>query len=106
MEYIKRNDFNLKEHGRKLPFIKQLRFKGESEYRIVWKGEKKEISIPIDFNSINRISISGDIKKEIANSLKALIRKIIGKDIEVTRSELYETDIWIKKSTHKQGAKK
>ncbi|MCL1967171.1 MAG: hypothetical protein FWF67_04755 [Fibromonadales bacterium] len=110
VEYIKRNDFDPKKHSKKLPFIKQLRFEGESEYRIVWKGEKKEISIPIDFNSINKIFISGDVKKEIADSLKILIQEIIGKNspkkIPINHSKLYENPHWKKKLTATKGAKK
>jgi len=102
VDYVEQNKFSLEEYGKKLPFVKQLRYKGESEYRIVWTGEKhKEISIPIDLNSIRRISISGDVKEEIADSLIALIRKIIGetlaKKIAVSHSKLYENKVWLNK---------
>jgi hypothetical protein len=110
MNYVEQNEFNLEEYKNKLPFTKQLRYKGEDEYRIIWIGEKnKDISIPIDLNSIERISISGDIKEEIANSLIVIIRKIIGetltKKITVIHSKLYENKIWLNKINPQQTGK-
>jgi hypothetical protein len=111
VEYIKRNDFDPKKHSKKLPFIKQLKYEKESEYRIVWAGEKsREIFIPIDFNSINKIFISGDVKKEIADSLKILIQEIIGKNspkkIPINHSKLYDYPYLKNQVTQTKGAKK
>ena len=41
VDYVEQNKFSLKEYNEILPFVKQLRYKGESEYRIVWTGEEE-----------------------------------------------------------------
>jgi len=64
---------------------------------------------PIDLNSIKRISISGDVKEEIADSLIYLIREKICKTlvpkIEVNHSRLYENKVWIGKINPKPRKK-
>jgi len=110
VSYVKQNNFSLEKYNKKLPFIKQFRYKSEAEYRVVCTGENKEMFIPIDLNSIKRISISGDIKEEIADSLIVLIRKRIGKTlankIEISHSRLYENKVWLKKINPPKGGQK
>jgi len=108
VDYVKQNEFNLKECNEILPFVKQLRYKGEREYRIVWIGEEEgenSVFIPINLNSINKIFISGDVKEEIADSLRHLIREIIGRKIKVIHSKLYENNVWIGKINPKPRKK-
>jgi len=61
-----------------LPFVKQWRFRDEEEYRFVWKGKEKsgkKIPLPINPESIRKIIISGNIKKELATNLRKIILK-------------------------------
>jgi hypothetical protein len=108
VEHIDRKKFDLKEHGKILPFIKQVRYKNEREFRIVWKGKKgkkeRNVFIPIDLKSIKRITVSGDIKERYARYLIKVIREMYGKelgDVEITRSELYESKMLVNKLTPK-----
>ncbi|MDR2554975.1 MAG: hypothetical protein LBC64_06055 [Fibromonadaceae bacterium] len=102
ISYKKQNKFKYETQKDKLPFIKQLRYKGEKEFRIVWTGEKEEkegASIYIEPKSIERIIISGDIKEELAKSLKDVIYTIAKDtfDGKVLYSWLYDNKVWKKR---------
>jgi len=102
VDYIEENEFRIEKYRESLPFVKQLRYKGEGEYRIIWTGKKAELGrafIEIDFDMIKRIVISGDIKEELANSLKEAIKKITGDDFapKVNNSRIFNNEIWKKR---------
>lgn len=112
VHHIKRCDLK-KESKEKLPFIKQWRYRNEKEFRFVWKGsekEAKEISLPINMESVIRIIISGDIGKNLFANLKNIISKIckdknIGK-ITVSHSNLFENEDFIIKTAGTKKLKK
>jgi len=99
VSYVEQNKFNLKKYGKILPFVKQLRYKGEDEYRIIWTGGKEGengVFIPIDFDLVKRIVISGDIKEELARSLISTIHTITKNTFakKVYYSQLYNNKVW------------
>jgi hypothetical protein len=104
ISYKKQNEFKLEKHKNKLPFIKQLRYKGEKEFRIVWTGEdegKEGVSIGIDLNSIEKLVISGDIQEKLAKSLITAIHTITKNALakKVFYSRLYNNKVWKNKLT-------
>jgi len=116
VEYIKQLEFGRMElESKDIPFVKQYRYRKEDEYRLIWKGSKKEaeknISIHINLDSIKKIVISGNIEKDEFKSLKEIIngiieKKIIDKKIEspitVSHSRIFRNIVLINKA----GAKK
>jgi len=105
VSYKKQNKFKYETQKDNLPFIKQLRYKGEKEFRVVWTGEKEEDAfIPINLDSIEKIIISGDIPEKLAKSLIKAIH-IITKDAfskKVFYSWLYDNKVWNKKAKGKK----
>jgi len=102
ISYKKQNKFKYETHKDNLPFIKQLRYKGEKEFRVVWTGTKEEkdgVSIHIEPKSIERIVISGDIPENLAKSLKDVIYTIAKDtfDGKVLYSWLYNNKVWNKR---------
>jgi len=106
VSYIKFRDLKDETQKCNIPFIKQLRYENEQEFRIVWTGEKEEkdgASIYIDPKSIEKIIISGDIPEKLAKSLIDAIHKITEKAFakKVFYSWLYDNKVWNKKAKNK-----
>lgn len=83
----------------KIPFTKRWPYRCENEFRILWEGKtsKSTIDVCIDFNSINKITLSQEIPAEVYESIKELLRDEIGNQThKINRSTLYENKRWIK----------
>jgi len=102
ISYKKQNKFKHETQKDKLPFIKQLRYKGEKEFRVVWTGGKGEddVCISINLGSIEKIVISSDIPEKLAKSLIDAIHKITGNVFakKVFYSWLYNNKVWNNKA--------
>ncbi len=89
-EVIELNDY---------PFIKRIPYQFENEFRILWEGKTKlkSIDLDIDLSSIDKITLSQRIPKELFTSFEKLLRTFINEyPIEINRSTLFENDKWIK----------
>ncbi len=83
----------------RIPFTKRWPYRCENEFRILWEGktDRSTIDVPIDFNSINKITISQGIPAEVYKSIKELLRDEIGNpEHKINRSTLFENKRWIK----------
>ncbi|GBU25160.1 hypothetical protein R83H12_01800 [Fibrobacteria bacterium R8-3-H12] len=103
ISYKKQNNLKEKTQKENLPFIKQIRYKGEKEFRIVWTGEKEEkegASIYIEPKSIEKIVISGEIPENLAKSLINAIHTITKNAFakKVFYSWLFNNKVWNNKT--------
>ena len=83
----------------RIPFTKRWPYRCENEFRILWEGKtnRSTIDVRIDFNSINKITLSQGIPAEVYKSIKELLRDEIGNQThKINRSTLYENRRWIK----------
>lgn len=83
-----------------LPYLKRRPYKDEMEYRAVYVdlNEPKPFhDISISLDCINRITLSPWLPTSLADSVKALLKKISGcSELEVVRSTLIENQEWKK----------
>ena len=103
VSYVKHHDLEDETQKCSLPFIKQLRYENEGEFRIVWTGTKEDkdgASIYIEPKSIEKIVISSDIPEKLAKSLIDAIHKITENAFakKVFYSWLYNNKVWNKKA--------
>jgi hypothetical protein len=82
-----------------IPFIKRYPYRIETEFRILWEGrtDEEKIEFDISLNSINKITISQNMPKDVYNTIVSLLREDF-KDPEkrINRSTLFENQRWIK----------
>lgn len=82
-----------------IPFIKRWPYRFEEEFRILWEGKTrgKATDLDIDLNSINKITLSQRMPKELYTSMERLLRANINDlSIEINMSTLFENRRWIK----------
>jgi len=105
MNYVKLNDLpkEIKKKTFKLndvPFLKRQPYNQEKEFRIVWEGIEQENEIKIfdiNFGVIDSITLSDSIPENVANSVKEIIRKIDGFDVErLYRGTVHDNKQWLK----------
>lgn len=81
-----------------LPFLKQLAFEHEREFRMVYESKarkvrKLDVSIPL--SCIDRITLSPWIHPDFSAHIKKVIRSIDGcKRLEIVRSTLIGNEQW------------
>jgi hypothetical protein len=83
----------------RIPFTKRWPYRCENEFRILWEGKtsRSTIDVHIDFDSINKITLSQGIPAEVYKSIKELLHDEIGDPTQkINRSTLYENRRWIK----------
>ena len=81
-----------------LPFVKRSGYRGEEEFRVIFRSSNKSVqshSVPISVHSISRVVLSPWLPKPLRQPIVSLLRSIDGcKDLEVTRSTLIESNQW------------
>ena len=72
IEEIENNTIELNDY----PFIKRYPYQFEKEFRILWEGKTvgKTIDLDIDLNSINKITLSQRMPKDLYTSIERLLR--------------------------------
>ncbi|HYI64174.1 MAG TPA: hypothetical protein VEW71_04740 [Allosphingosinicella sp.] len=82
----------------KLPFIKRWAYGDEGEYRVIFEDEAacedtQGVDLPLEL--IERIVLSPWTPRPLHDSLRSIFRKVgLPKNIEVTRSDLVDTEMW------------
>ena len=89
-----------------LPFLKRSAFKDEKEFRLIY-GQRANggliFSIPISFDSVNKIILSPWLPKETAKNIKKVLKNIADcSDIHIYQSTLVDNENW--KKLAKNGA--
>lgn len=84
-----------------IPFTKRVPYNCENEYRIIWEGDTVDTvhKIKLDLKAIKKITISGEMPKEIYTMVEAYLKELCLKDnpsLTINQSTLYENHEWIK----------
>jgi hypothetical protein len=83
-----------------LPFIKRIPYKHEKEFRALWESTTDEVghlNVPIELESITRITLSPWMHPTLRKNVVDLLKKIDGcKSIPMFRSTLIENEDWKK----------
>ncbi len=92
---VKENTIELEQ----IPFVKRHPYRVEREFRVIWEGrtDRDNIEMNIDLNSINRITISQNMPRDVCDTIVELLREHI-KDPEkkIIRSTIFENRRWIR----------
>lgn len=108
-QYIKLKDLNtLSKNVEILPYLKREAFEPEQEYRIVVVGsgvQKASINIPITLQSINRITFTNKLPKEVVDNLKESIN-IVAPELKgkLVRSTLFNNAKWSNHFSEQNGS--
>jgi len=97
VKYFKINDLEKGNTPKlsKLPFSKRWPYRVEHEYRFVHKSKKKmtTLEVPIDLESINKITIS----QKLPDAVSKTIKQILGNDVNiVNRSTILKNRKWLR----------
>lgn len=82
----------------RLPFTKRWPYRCEEEYRIIIELDAKATfyEIPIELDTINRITISQQMPRPIYNTIKSHLKEVWkNPDKRISHSTLYENKRWI-----------
>ena len=95
---IERKDFVIEID--KIPFTKRWPYRCEEEYRVIYETDKDinffEIDIPL--NTIQRITISQQMPKQIYDTIKQYLKDVTrNPEDKINHSTLYENKRWIKR---------
>jgi len=84
----------------RLPFLKRSQFQPENEIRLLWESKDESLStfeIPLELNSISRITLSPWLHLSLANGIRSLLKTIDGCDkLKIYRSTLIHNSDWMK----------
>jgi hypothetical protein len=79
-----------------LPFLKRKPYEPELEFRVVYEctnEEKKFLDVPIPLSCVERITLSPWLKKNIADSVRGLLRTVPGcSSKSITRTTLINNE--------------
>ncbi len=76
-----------------LPFIKRFPYRIEHEYRVIYEGKEKDVSMPFRGSQIRRITIAQSMPLPIFESNKAILADILP-GATIVRSTIYDSDKW------------
>lgn len=85
-----------------IPFTKRWPYRCEEEFRIIWEGsnEKECFEIDLDLSIINRITISQRMPDPVYSTIRMYLKGAFpNPDKKISRSTLYQNDVWIGKFT-------
>jgi len=83
-----------------IPFTKRWPYRCEEEFRIIWEGSAAEKCFEIDFDlsMISRITISQRMPEPVYATIREYLKDAFANpDQKISRSTLYQNDIWIGK---------
>ena len=83
-----------------IPFTKRWPYRCEEEFRIIWEGSaaKECFEIDFDLSTINRITISQRMPEPVYATIREYLRGAFANpDQKISRSTLYQNEIWIGK---------
>jgi hypothetical protein len=99
MKYLKINELIPEEISPdRLPFIKRVGFKPESEFRIIYASKRAEDTtkdIPIPFDAISRIILNPWLHEELAESVIDMFERMAGSnELNIVQSSLIDSPRW------------
>ena len=81
-----------------LPFLKRKHYEDEGEYRVIYEGKKRKISIQhfrFNLNSIKKITLSPWVPKSVAKTTKEIIWNIpLCEKFNIIRTGVIENSQW------------
>jgi len=101
VEYLSLTDLKNKAVSTaRLPFLKRIAFRPESEIRLLWESKTEErgsLPVSIDLSAISRISLSPWLHPTMTDQVRSLLKRIDGcKSLKIYRSTLISNDTWKK----------
>lgn len=99
IKYLKINQIsNNNFHVNDLPFLKRFPYECEDEIRLVTLVEKDMPYYEIDFplSCISAIKLSPELPKSVVESVKCVLKEMIGSKIKINQSTLLENNKWMK----------
>jgi len=95
IDQIEREEFTVDQ----LPFLKRYPFRGEAEYRVLFRKEAatkfRTHAIPFDTSLIQGVTLSNSLPKELSGPVVELLKSIDGcANMEILRSTLNENSRW------------
>jgi hypothetical protein len=82
-----------------LPFLKRFPYGDEREYRIVCIEDQPTSGLPkfdVELDCLNRITLAPWMPMGLFESVKKVLKRVGGTDLEVSRSTLLENKTWKK----------
>jgi hypothetical protein len=83
-----------------IPFTKRWPYRCEEEFRIIWEGTTTEECFEIEFDLpiINKVTINQRMPETVCSTIRTHLRNAFKQpDKRISRSTLYENQVWIAK---------